>query len=227
MPSQLKVEDLVFDEALYPRKYVNMQHVLDLRRANEGGSEFPPIVVCRRTKKIIDGAHRYHVALQTEAKTIAGELRDYQTDADRFKDAVLLNSAQGLRLSTGDQLRVIDMAEAFGLKDIDLASMLRTSMEHLNALKPRYAVADRAFAAAGGNLRKVPLKGSVRHMAGETVSVDQAAALGAAPGASYMLTVRQLKDAIRYELLPPADKHPALWADLRELRDLLNGLLGK
>ena len=224
---QIAVADLVFDENLYPRQHVDTMHVTSLFRAMEGGSKLPPIVVCRSTKKIIDGVHRYHVALRAEAKTIAAELRDYQNDAERFKDAVLLNSAQGLRLRETDAVRVITLGESLGLKELDLAGMLRTSVTHLRALKPRYATVDRAFAEGGGKLQKIPLKSSVRHLAGETISAEQADAMRSAPGSSYMLAVRQLTGAVQYDLLPPADKHPSLWAELKTLRDLLDSVLSK
>jgi hypothetical protein len=161
------------------------------------------------------------------APTIAAELRDYADDAERVKAAVTLNAAHGLPFREADRLKIIAMGESLGFKELDLAGMLRTSLEHVRALKPRYATVDRAFTAAGGKLQKIPLKGSVRHLAGETISVEQADAMSAAPGSSYMLGVRQLRDAIQYDLLPPPDKHPALWAELKTLRDLLNKVLRK
>jgi len=224
---QIKVVDLVFDEHLYPRTHVDTQRVTSLQRAIEGGSELPPIVVCRSTKKIIDGVHRYQVALRREAKTIAAELRDYKTDADRYKDAVILNAAHGLPLKEADRLKIILVGESLGFKEIDLAGMLRTSTEHIAALKPRYAMLDRNYAAAGGRLQKIPLKGSVRHLSGETVTAEQAGAISSAPGSSYMLAVRQLEDAIKYGLLPAADKHPSLWTELKTLHDLLSDILSK
>jgi ParB-like chromosome segregation protein Spo0J len=227
---QVRVADLVFDEALYPRRHIDLQRVRTLARATEGGSKLPPIVICRSTKKMIDGVHRYHVAQHLGQQTIAAQLRDYANDAQRFRDAVALNATHGLPLSTADRLKVIDMAENLGLKDPEVAAMLQTTAEYIEkALKRRYAESDRQHIAAGGVLRKmkIPLKGSVRHLSGEKVSAAQAAALSSAPGSSYMLTVRQLKDAIQYGLLPPREAHPVLWAELETLRELLDDVLSK
>ena len=157
---KVNVADLVFDKNLYPRQHVDAMHIVSLSRAMEGGSKLPPIVVCRSTKKIIDGVHRYNAALRAEQEKIAAELRDYENDAERFKDAVLLNSAQGLRLRETDAVRVITLGESLGLKELDLAGILRTSLTHIQALKPRYATVDRAFTGAGGKLQKIPLKSS-------------------------------------------------------------------
>jgi hypothetical protein len=225
--ARIKVADLVFDPDLYPRQHVDTQRVASLMRAIEGGSKLPPLVVCRSTKKIVDGVHRHQVALRREDPTIAVEFRDYATDAERYKDAVLLNSAHGLPFREVDKLRIIAMGESLGLKEIDLAGMLRTSLTHVQALKPRYATVDKSFTAAGGKLQKIPLKGSVRHLAGETISQAQADALSSAPGSSYMLAVRQVVSALQHNLLPPPERHPALWAELESLRDLLIDALSK
>jgi ParB-like nuclease domain len=150
-PARIKVADLVFDPDLYPRQHVDTQRIASLIRAIEGGSKLPPIVVCRSTRKIVDGVHRHQVALRTEQPTIAVEFRDYANDAERYKDAVLLNSAHGLPFREVDKLRIIAVGESLGLKEIDLAGMLRTSLTHVQALKPRYATVDKSLTAAGGN----------------------------------------------------------------------------
>jgi hypothetical protein len=228
MSQQIKVADLVFDEDLYPRRHIDTQRIRLLTRAVESGAVLPPIVVCRATKKIVDGVHRYHIALDLGTKTIAAELRHYANDGERFKAAALLNATHGLPLNEGDRLKVVAMAENLGLKDPEIAEMLQTTPEYIQkALKPRYAEVDRQHFATGGKLQKIPLKGSVRHLAGQKVSELQAGALNSAPGSSYILNVRQLKDAIQYDLLPPRESHPVLWMDLEALRDLLNGALSK
>jgi ParB-like chromosome segregation protein Spo0J len=228
MSQQVKVADLVFDEELYPRRHIDTQRIRLLTRAVEGGATLPPIVVCRKTKKIIDGVHRYHVAMELEADKIDAELRNYANDGERIKAASLLNATHGLPLNEGDRLKVIAMAENLGLRDPEIAEMLQTTADYIQrALKPRYAEVDRRHIATGGKLEKIPLKGSVRHLSGQKVSELQAGALNSAPGSSYILNVRQLKDAIQYGLLPPRESHPALWAELETLLDLLNGALSK
>lgn len=225
--AQVKLTDLIFDEALYPRRGVDYKNVKSLVGAMEGGNSLPPLVACRATKKIIDGVHRWQAAMRTEKKTIAVEWRDYRDDAARFRDAVALNATHGMRLAEADALKVIAIGEELGLKEADIAGILHTSLTHVLALKPRYATVDRSFVEAGGKLQKIPLKGSVRHLAGETISAEQAGAMHAAPGTSYMLTVRQLMDAVRFGLLPPPDSHPSLWQELEKLRDLLTETLSK
>lgn len=221
MKSELrKLTDLVFDERLYPRRHVDPFHVSRLQRATEGGSTLPPIVICRETNKIIDGVHRYHVALRRGDDTIAVELRRYMDDAARFKDAIKLNTAHGLRLSETDSLKVIAMAESMGLKELDVLEALQTSQAHFDRLKPRYAV-------TGGKLQKIPLKPSVRHLAGVTLEPAQEEIVRSAPGVSYLLLVTKLIDAIVADTLPSPEQHPVLWEKLGELCEALRGITGE
>jgi hypothetical protein len=57
------------------------------------------------------------------------------------------------------------------------------------------------------------------------ITKDQKEAMERAPGQSYLLTTRQLLDAIKYDLLPPQSKHPRLWEELKALRDALDKIL--
>jgi len=223
-PTAVAVTDLRFDETIYPRQNVDDQHIKQMCHALEGGITLPPIIVERKTKRIVDGVHRYHAALRREAKTIFCILKDYKTDADLFREAVMLNTGVGLKLGVDDTLKVLQIAERYSLKEIEVSGMLRTSIAHLRIIKNRYGTIEETIKGVK-QLRKVALKGSVRHLSGEELTREQVAALESAPGQSYLLSIRQLLDAIKYDLLPPASKHPALWADLATLRDALNHLL--
>lgn len=214
---QIPIEKLVFSDDLYPRTGVDEMHIRQFERAMEAGITLPPIVVAKGTFIIVDGVHRYHAHLRRNVAKIAAVVKAYKDDADLWHDAVLFNTGVGLKLGQDDSLKVIEISERFGLKEIEVAGLLRTSIAHLRALKPRYATIEDA-AADVSKLRRVGLKGSVRHMAGETISGDQASAIGRAPGTSYLLLTNQLLDAFRFNLLPPPEKHPSLWLALSQLQ---------
>jgi ParB-like chromosome segregation protein Spo0J len=218
--TQIAIESLVFDPSIFPRQNLDEQHVRGMVRAMEGGIVLPPIIVDKKTRRIVDGVHRYHAALQRGAKKIAGVLKNYPDEAAIFKDAVTLNSGVGLKLGQDDTLKVIEIGERLGFKEIDLAGMLRTSIAHLRLIKPRYATVEEAEKGVS-KLRRVALKGSVRHMAGQKISKGQAEAMTSAPGQSYLLNVQQILDAIEWNLLPPRKQHPVLWERLEELAALI------
>jgi hypothetical protein len=210
--NNIALAELVFDEAIYPRRNVDEMHIRSLMHAMEGGIELPPIVVEKKTRRIVDGVHRYHAALRRSLKTIKGVYRSYATDADLFKDAVLLNTGVGLKLGTDDSLKVIDICERLGLKELDQAAMLRTSIAHLRTIRPRYATVDDALSE-----RRVPLKASVRHFSGEKISKKQEQAMQSAPGNSYLLLVNQIISAFENDLMPGWERHPVLWDRLEVL----------
>src|SRR5688572_13414948 len=54
----IKASELVEDFDLYPRGDVDGTHVLSLVQALEAGVELPPIIACKKTKRIVDGFHR-------------------------------------------------------------------------------------------------------------------------------------------------------------------------
>ena len=216
----ISLEQLVFNEDLYPRTGIDEQHVRQFERAMEAGVSLPPIVVARSSNVIVDGVHRYHAHLRREVKKIAAIIKVYKNDAEIFHDAVLLKSAQGLKLGQDDSLKIIATAERLGFKEIDVAAMLRTSIAHLRVLRPRYAsVADARKGVK--ELRKIGLKGSVRHLSGEVITEEQAAAMVSAPGQSYLLNVNQLLDALRHDLLPSRESHRVLWINLAELAGMI------
>ena len=222
----IAISELKFDEAIYPRHNIDDHHIKEMCNAIEGGITLPPIIVDRKTKRIVDGVHRYHAALRRGAKRIECVLKSYANEIDLFREAVMLNTGFGLKLGVDDTLKVISIADRLKLKEVDLCGMLRTSIAHLRTIKARFGTLEETIKGVR-QLRKIPLKGSTRHMAGERLTAAQAQAMESAPGQSYLLSVRQILDACQYGLLPPRERHPALWAQLETLRDALSQILRK
>jgi hypothetical protein len=125
-------------------------------------------------------------------------------------------------LGTDDSLKVIEISERLGLKELDQAAMLRTSVAHLRMIKPRFATT-----GSGVSGRRVPLKGSVRHFAGEEISKEQEEAMQSAPGNSYLLLVNQLISAFENDLIPGWGRHPVLWDRLEILQEAVEEALKK
>lgn len=214
------VATLEFDPALYPRIEVSDFHVNEIAKAMEGGHALPAVVADRRTRKLIDGTHRWRAAIKLGVEEIACEFRDYDSDVEMFKDACLLNSANGLNFTARDKLKVIEIGQQLGLKELDFAMLLRTSESYIKALMPRYATVQPGQKSE--KAKKIPLKASTRHLSGKTITPKQADAIsGNAPGTSYLLVVRQLISALENDLLPPQEDHPVLWDELARLTQLL------
>lgn len=218
MPSRVALDQLVFRADLYPRQDLSEGNLARLRQVRDAGREFDPIIGCQETRIIIDGRHRWTVARQRGDADVAVEWREYADDAARFEAATRLNSVHGLSLTTHDRLRVIEIGERLGLKEMQLADALATTVSQLRSIKPRFATVVEALENGGELRRKVPLKASVRHLSGQQITQDQEhEIMGSAPGNSYLLAVRQLIRAIDLDLLPPPVQHPALYQDLTQL----------
>ena len=217
MHKQIPLTELVFDNTLYPRANVDQLHVVALQRAMEAGITLPPIIVASANNIIIDGVHRYNAYLRHGGlQTIAAVVKDYSSREEMFLDAISYNSGVGLKLGQHDMLKCIQVCEGFGLRDVDISACLRTSITHLRVLKRRYATVEDAGADIK-TLRRVPLKAAVRHLSGTIITSAQERAMASAPGVSYLLIANQLLDAMKYNLLPPENRHQVLWQKLREL----------
>lgn len=219
MPEQVLLDELVFQRDLYPRHDLSDGNLRRLAQVRDAGRAFDPVIACRQTRIIIDGAHRWTAARRRGDPDIAVEWRDYDSDAERFEAAARLNSVHGLALSSHDRLRVIEIGEHLGLKEVQIADALAMSTAALRALKPRYATVREAAEKGTEELRRrVPLKASVRHLSGQEITpAQEREIMGSAPGSSYLLLVRQLLHAVDLGLLPDREQHPVLYQELAQL----------
>jgi len=219
---QFPLVDLVFDARFYPRSSVNPLHVRVLEHALEGGAQLPPVIVAANCipNVLVDGRHRVEAYKAQGRKTIAAILKTYANEQEILNDATSENAAHGLPYTPLDKVRILQLYENMGVGEIELARVLQTSPDYLRKLKPRYANLEETDEGVT-KLRRVALKSSVRHLSGETITAEQAAAMKSAPGVSYLLAANQLRDALIYDLLPPQERHPALWSALAELAKLI------
>ena len=245
-PHWINLADVVLDERIYPRVSHNQHHVTEFAAAMKVGSVLPPITVEEGTNRVVDGWHRVMAARANGEERISAIVRRYASEADLVADSVSANTAHGLRLDSQDQVKCAELGIRYGIPETTLAAALRTSLQHLRAISTRFATVAEAQAAmpelrhvepvqiSTSELRKVapssqpvtrvPLKASVRHLSGTTITEAQRKAIESAPGQSYLLSVRQVIQALEHDLLPPVDQHPALWRELAHLRDLLDDL---
>src|SRR5919107_3857241 len=90
---KVPVEKLVEDYHLYPRSEVDLATVEEFREALRAGAKFPPLRVCSRSLRIIDGFHR-KIAYERERATHAlCSLEDVEDDRDLFRRAAQANAS--------------------------------------------------------------------------------------------------------------------------------------
>lgn len=199
----VRLASLVEDLDMYPRTQVSSVHVTTLISAIEAGCELPPLIVDRKSKRIVDGFHRrraYLKVLGSDA-SVEAELRTYKSDAELFAAAVEANTAHGLPLQEIEKRRVVFRLDDLGVGSDRIASALRTSPDKIDKIRLKVAT----VTEGGGSIRLEPLKRPLFHKQGSEMTEAQAKAHRSAPGTSYALTIRQLRDAVRFDLLDRTD----------------------
>lgn len=216
-----KLSELVLDFDLYPRATVDSYHANDMQKAVEAGVKLPPIIICRKSKRIADGFHRHRVysRLFGADHEVEVEERDYANDADLFLDAIRFNVSHGLRMDTHDKTHCILKAKDLRIATTALASVLHMDPKRIGELKiARTATADSLRGA-------IPIKRTIQHMAGRQLSEPQVQANKVLSGMNQSFYVNQVITLIESDLLDVADEK--MMERLRHLGELIDGIAAK
>lgn len=202
------IASLVEDMNLYPRHAVDSAHVAQLANAIEAGSQFPPLVADKKSKRITDGWHRAraYVKVHGPNATTDVELVEYRSEAEMILDAVQRNSKHGRRLDAVDLTRAVLMLENRHVDRHRIALVLNVTEERVEKLRIRVAVSRSADESTVPGTRKIVLKRPVRHMKDATLTKDQVEAHKMLPGTSFLLIARQLERALRTKMVDLDDR---------------------
>jgi hypothetical protein len=213
----IKADELVEDFDLYPRGDVDSSHVASLVEALEAGATLPPIIACKKTKRIVDGFHRRRALIRYsgEGVVIPVVFKTYKSDGELYAEAMSANSSHGRRLTAVDFSRAMTKGRALGLDDATIAKCL-----HLTVDKVTELVIDRT--ARHGRI-SVPLKRTISHMAGKQLTKPQVDANDRLSGMTQVFYVNQIITLIESKLLNKEDAK--LLSRLRVLHGLLDDIL--
>lgn len=212
-PILMKAAELVFNPDLYPRHQTSADNKRRIREAIEAGAVMPPVVVDAKTKEIVDGVHRTEEALDRlgpEAE-IAVEKRDYESEAEKFLDAMALNSSHGLVLSAYDRAKCTVMIRRYGIDITAAAVALNTTAKKLEA------IFDRKTAVLEGH--NVPIKDTLRHMARKEITREQLEGNRRAVGHSQLFLINQIVNLVEKNLIETDNEK--VMAALEHLVDVL------
>jgi len=164
----MKVSELILDYELYPRERIEPFNVTQMVEALNAGRELPPVIIDRKSRRVVDGFHRvraYQKLYGLDAE-IPVEVRDYKDDAQMFADAVRLNASHGRQLSTYDRARCIAKAEALKLEPEVISSVLNMTLERIGEMK--------AQRFATYKMEPRVLKRTTAHLAGKELTDEEA-----------------------------------------------------
>ena len=212
----LKASELVLDFDLYPRNNVDSHNVRNIADALDAGAELPPVIIDKKSKRVVDGFHRVkaHIRLYGEEAKIQVVEKTYRDDAAMFLDAARYNASHGAKLDPCDRTRCTIIAERLSIPIEAMAGALNMPVDKLASLSTT-----RTAKATGG--LTVPLKRTNQHMAGRRLTKAQEAANERSSGMSQQFYVNQLIDLIQSGLLNTEDQN--LIDRLRQLNELLDG----
>ena len=210
---------LVMDFGIYPRAKVDSQHVGYMREALRAGHKFPPIIIDRKTKRVIDGFHRlrmYQAELDKNAKIEVIE-KTYKTEKELFLDAIRYNADHGRALTSFDRSHAAGIADGLSIDPDAVASAMNMTVERLGELK-----VSRSATIGTGRAITVPIKRTIRHMAGRKLSKPQHEANRKLGGMNQTFYVNQLITLIENDLLDTDSEE--LMQRLSKLHELLAGV---
>lgn len=223
--SKAKIKDipvsrLVFDESSYIRPNVDAENVRMLREAIRAGAKVPPIIVCAKTYRIVDGIHR-HRAMRLEKgddAKIMCEFVIYKDDSALFLDAIRRNSCHGRKLVAYDRVHIAHMADDLKVDPKAVATALNMTVDRFTEL-----TIARSAKVNGDTVRIIPIKRTIRHMKGKTLTDRQQVANKRLSGMNQAFYANQLIELIESELLDREDE--TLMTSLEKLHGLLEEML--
>jgi len=223
------LSELVLDFEIYPRADVDSRHVTYLVEAISAGAEMPPIVIDQKSKRIVDGFHRYKAYCRMNGDEFMVEVveKKYGSEREIFLDCVRYNAAHGRVLSTFDKTHCLIRAEQMGIAPEDIASTLQITVSKMGELtKERTSHMGLTVPGKKGRGKKSstlrPIKSTIKHMAGRHMSEEQFAANEKLSGMSQQFYANQLIILIESGLLNTEDKH--LMEKLAHLQALLSDI---
>ena len=131
----LPIDDVVEDYRLYPRAEVDGSTVEQFREALRAGAKFPPIRVCSKTLRIIDGFHRKTAYEREHATHVLCSLEEVVDDIDLFRRAAAANASHGRRYSVDDYATAVRLAKRLGLTREQISADLLLPLERVEKLE--------------------------------------------------------------------------------------------
>jgi hypothetical protein len=223
--AKIKATSLVIDYNLYPRGDVDSQNIHYLTRALEAGHKLPPIVVERKTKRIVDGVHRWHAHRKFSGKDdveIECIQKDYRNEKEFFLDAARYNNAHGVQLTTFDRVKCVIKAKELKISNKDIADALAITPKQLVKISEERIGRVRIWREGDKPSPEVPLKRTIKHMAGKALTQKQMGYNDKLSGMNPSFYINQLLMLIDGDLVDMADEE--LMKKLDELQKAIRGM---
>ena len=211
------ISGLVLERGLSPRASVGSNHVGQLAEALRAGAALPPVVVERKTSRVVDGFHRVEAHRRVHGREALIEVveKQYADEGEMFLDAVRLNAAHGSRLAPYDQLRCVGIAQRLSIDPGRVAGALSVRPSYVGELSARRLGTELSTRSP------VPLKRTIEHMRGRPLTPAQMEANRKLGGQAQAFYLSQINLLVENGLLDLED--PRVRAELWRLKENLEG----
>lgn len=216
----LGVSKVILDFDLYPRASIDSQHVGHIAEAYAVGTELPPIIVDRKSKRAVDGFHRVRAYIRVKGSDalIPVVYKTYKSEGALFLDAMRYNANHGRMMSTYDRTHCIIKAHEFDIKPEIIASTLHMAVEKVGKLWAERtsdhelrtdapgARRDRKARGKKKVIEKIAIKQTIKHKAGKTLTKKQVEVNEKLQGMPQSFYVNQLIMLVESDLLDVDDE---------------------
>lgn len=196
----MPASELVIDFNLYPRHHIDRTNVRAIKEAMEAGEKVPAVIADAASLRVIDGVHRTTGALERDpAALIRVTLVEYADEGEMFLDAVRRNARHGVKLSSYDRARVVNVGDRLGIDPEAVAGALAVTVD----VTERLRAARTAYDQQG---KPVEIKRAARHLAGSKLTEKQRKANKRSQGWPLYFHCEQIINAIEGDLVDWTDE---------------------
>lgn len=189
-----KLETLIRDYNFYPRTEVSSTHVSQMILAIQAGDTLPPIQADKKTKRIIDGFHRYEAYQRLRWEDAPVDWINCKDDQHFYALAVEANASHGRPFSPFDRAKIRTRAEELGFTIDRVSQILRMPIESL-------AVQKEAKFGKDSKGNPVPLKRTIMWKAGQTLTARQIKTNEKLGGMNAAYYANQLSELLEADLI--------------------------
>lgn len=234
--TKIRIEDIYFDEELYPRSNVNWQTSYIYSDAMKTGIKFPPIVIAKFNNKnyLVDGKHRIEANKLLKKETIDAIVYTGWNKKKIFTEAVRLNVSHGKPLFPYEKRKIALKLMEFKFSQKEISNIIQVSYDKLeNFVESRLTntitgseVDTTGTEELTRQIGRVVLKTGLKHLAGQNFSEEDANRLESTQeelgSYSQIKVLKEIIHIIEIGMLDITD--PEVKELVGELKNLLNGL---
>ena len=213
-----------FDDNFYPRQSYDNAHINRIAVAINAGNEMPPIVLDKKTNLCVDGLHRSrgYLKVDGEGALVPAIFKTFPNRKAMILESARLNATHGKALNTCDRVHFYTIAKRHNISMEDIVGALQVPQADFESLiKERLAFSPGK--KKSGAAPDLPLKSTIKHMAGKTLTKEQAEVNQKLGGMRQLFFVNQVLMLVKTKMIDREDE--AVMAALGELRDQLDSFL--